>query len=412
MSEASRKDIHVVIGANFGDEGKGLTTDYLSLCYGYENPIVVRFNGGAQAGHTVVTPEGKRHVFSHVGSGALQDVPTYLSDDFIVDPIAYFNEMNDLLSLSIVPKVYIDSQSKLTTPYDFMLNMALEKIRGNNKHGSCGYGINEVMQRHLQDDERFHTQTSLIHDIPALKEKMALIRNEWLPKRIAELGFDVNRVLQYIDGSDFVIEDFSKWCTMLSQHFTVELVDEFPDEYETIICEGAQGLLLDQDNKQFFPNVTHSHTGMTNVVKFAKKYNGEIASITYVTRAYLTRHGAGVLPHEGIEPGIHVLTDDTNKFNHHQEHFRYAPLDVDLLFQSISNDLDTNMQHTNSAEVNLMVTCVDHLHSTFRIVNEGKLDEQASISKLLGVLSKNPIFSSILYSTSNTHENIRAIELK
>ena len=71
---------YAVIGANYGDEGKGLITDY--LCRQVENPLVIRFNGGAQAGHTVTTPEGIRHIFSHFGSGTLAGA-SYLSFEIL-----------------------------------------------------------------------------------------------------------------------------------------------------------------------------------------------------------------------------------------------------------------------------------------------------------------------------------------
>lgn len=74
-----------VIGAGFGDEGKGLMTDY--CCQRPKYTTVVRFNGGAQAGHTVVTPDGRRHVFSHFGSGTLRGAATFLSRFFICNPI-------------------------------------------------------------------------------------------------------------------------------------------------------------------------------------------------------------------------------------------------------------------------------------------------------------------------------------
>ena len=78
------KDIKIVIGANFGDEGKGLMTDYFSQ---KPNSIVVCSNGGAQRGHTVTTSDGIRHVFHHFGSGTFNHASTYLSEDFIVNPI-------------------------------------------------------------------------------------------------------------------------------------------------------------------------------------------------------------------------------------------------------------------------------------------------------------------------------------
>src|SRR5512145_1535019 len=88
-----------ILGANFGDEGKGLMTD----CFAARAPsrtLVVRTNGGAQAGHTVVTPSGRRHVFSHVGSGALSGAPTLLSRFFVSSPLLLEKEWPDLADLS------------------------------------------------------------------------------------------------------------------------------------------------------------------------------------------------------------------------------------------------------------------------------------------------------------------------
>ena len=81
------KNVRIVIGANFGDEGKGLMTDYFcSQAPPTEGVLNVRFNGGAQAGHTVVAPDGRRHIFGHLGAGSfLPNVATYLTSDFIIN---------------------------------------------------------------------------------------------------------------------------------------------------------------------------------------------------------------------------------------------------------------------------------------------------------------------------------------
>lgn len=78
--ESGMKSIKVIIGSNFGDEGKGLMTDY--MCSINENSVVIRFNSSAQAGHTVVTPDSKRHVFGHFGAGSLQGIPTFFKQLF------------------------------------------------------------------------------------------------------------------------------------------------------------------------------------------------------------------------------------------------------------------------------------------------------------------------------------------
>src|ERR1700733_5726906 len=153
------KSARVVIGAGFGDEGKGLMTDYFAEPGG----LVVRFNGGAQAGHTVMVsrpfftrmPEGyhkvttmdySRHVFHHFGSGTFQGATTCLSRFFIVNPMVFVEECEQLRGLGLRPTVIIDPSCPVTTPYEMILNQIMEERRGDQRHGSCGLGINETVQ--------------------------------------------------------------------------------------------------------------------------------------------------------------------------------------------------------------------------------------------------------------------------
>src|SRR6187402_1559457 len=84
----------VVIGLGYGDEGKGLTTDY--LCKEYKNSIVIRFNGGQQAGHCVVMNDGRQHIFSNLGSGTFRNVPTYWSKYCTFSPGFFLEEFNEI----------------------------------------------------------------------------------------------------------------------------------------------------------------------------------------------------------------------------------------------------------------------------------------------------------------------------
>ncbi|MEM9930725.1 MAG: adenylosuccinate synthetase, partial [Bacteroidota bacterium] len=88
---------HIVLGLAFGDEGKGVTTDY--LCRQAERPLVIRFSGGHQAGHTVVSPQGRRHVFSNFGAGTLAGAPTFWSKYCTFHPVGYANEHESLLAV-------------------------------------------------------------------------------------------------------------------------------------------------------------------------------------------------------------------------------------------------------------------------------------------------------------------------
>ena len=88
-------NVKVVIGSNFGDEGKGLMTDYFCAEASKRNEscIVALCNGGAQRGHTVVTPDGIRHVFHHFGSGTFARATTYFGEEYILNPLAFRKEI-------------------------------------------------------------------------------------------------------------------------------------------------------------------------------------------------------------------------------------------------------------------------------------------------------------------------------
>src|SRR5581483_6122621 len=172
-----------VVGANFGDCGKGLVTDF--LCARENATLVVRYNGGSQAGHTVLTPEGYRHVFSHFGSGTFLNVPTFLSHFVVVNPVLFHREFIDFEMLGSGAKVcvYADLNCRVTTPVDMLINQALEDRRGHGRHGSCGVGFNETIERSMNPmyDLRFRD----LRDPDARLEK---IRDEWLPWRLKNLG--------------------------------------------------------------------------------------------------------------------------------------------------------------------------------------------------------------------------------
>ena len=134
---------HVVIGAGYGDEGKGMWTDYLVRTN--NNCLVVRANGGAQVGHTVVR-NGERRVFSHLGSGTLQGAPTLYSKFSVVSPLVFFKEV-DGRNADIPFTVFVDGDTPVTTPYDMLLNHVLETERGDKRHGSTGIGFGATLER-------------------------------------------------------------------------------------------------------------------------------------------------------------------------------------------------------------------------------------------------------------------------
>ena len=244
------KKVKVVIGANFGDEGKGLMTDYFASKE--DNAIVVLHNGGAQRGHTIVTPEGYRHIFRHFGSGAYVGAATYIAKEFIVNPILFRQEYEKLAKHGRVPKVYINKKCKLTTIYDMLINQVLEADRGINKHGSCGVGVFETIYRN-KDGVDFKNPVNINPAAMTVGEFMRLsvlnkidfldyLRKNYVPKRFDDFGLKNISVefmnvltsnvviMNFIDDFEFMIEH-SKWAN-----------DDILNYYDNIIFEGGQGL--------------------------------------------------------------------------------------------------------------------------------------------------------------------------
>jgi len=364
------KEVKVVIGAGFGDEGKGLMTDYLASKMNYG--IVVRFNGGAQAAHTVVTPDGRRHAFGHFGSGTFLGFPTYLSRFFVVNPPLFAKEAASLNKSGVTPVVYVDRACLVTTPYDMMLNQIAEITRGSSRHGSCGVGFNETITRSLVDDPApglFSLTVGDIGDEDLLAYKLRLIKEEYVPLRLAQLGItSVPDVYVDLLANDSVIDRFIEDVSTLLGAVTVA-DSRLLLSFSSVLFEGAQGLLLDQSHK-FFPHVTRSHTGMRNVAELLVEtgLNECPVEIVYVTRTYMTRHGAGPFPTELPDKPYPGIEDLTNVPNLYQGALRYGLLDLDFLAKTVRGDL--RFADGLDYETRLAITCLDQVdHKACYIVN-------------------------------------------
>lgn len=319
------KDIKIVIGGNMGDEGKGLMTDYFSQ---RKNGIVVCSNGGAQRGHTVVTPNGIRHVFHHFGSGTFNGASTYLSEDFICNPIIFKQEYDELINLGYRPEVHINENCMITTPWDMMTNQIIEESRGKDKHGSCGLGIFETIKRYKAGVTDVNFSIRDYHLEKFEKEKISL-SDKW-----KKLFFDDGIFHHFVDD----------WAFM-NVHSVEMKTNDFLNDFDNIVFEAAQGLLLDQNNIDYFPHLTPSNTGIKNSQKIIENttWTDEINVETcYVSRTYLTRHGAGKFPGECDKSLINpFMFDKTNVPNPHQDTLRYGMLDLKELYNRCAKDVGT-----------------------------------------------------------------------
>jgi adenylosuccinate synthase len=325
-----------VIGLGFGDESKGVVVDYL-CSLAKTQPIVVRFSGGHQAGHHVIT-KNVRHVFSNFGSGSFKSAPTFWSRFCTVDPVGIMNEFNILKEKGCIPILYIDENCPITTPYDKQFNKMHDRTSG---HGSCGVGFGATIQR---NEDNYTLTFSDLFKPSIFKLKFELIKKYYGLKICIK------------DTPEDSIKNFHKACEFVKKSNFIEMHDESVlDKYKHIIYEGSQGLLLDQDIG-FFPHVTRSNTGTERLLQITEKPDPEIF---FVTRAYQTRHGAGPMTNEKIPFPIKVNPNETNKTHPYQGNFRQAMLDLDLLEYGLEQD--GYGYRTDKDGQTLVVTCLEQL---------------------------------------------------
>jgi adenylosuccinate synthase len=353
--------VRAVIGAGYGDEGKGHVVDYLAPG---NKTLVIRFNGGAQAGHTVVLPDGRRHVFHHIGSGALVGADTFLGADFLANPIIFQQEMQALEVLGVTPRVFADPDVRITTPWDMIINQELEKQRGPHRHGSCGLGINETMKRSEVASFRI---SDLFRDTSAWVRKLHQILQVYVPARFEELKLSKPAIVDEPKLMNRFIADLVRFrADMACRSWDSAL----PQEYTNIIFEGAQGLRLDQ-GAPGFPHVTHSNTGLTNVARMMREANLDELDVFYVTRPYLTRHGEGPLEHELSGKPTPLVEDKTNIPNEWQGSLRFAPLDLGVLQESIV--LERGKVPGVGLREFVVLTCMDHMEQQIEWAYHGML---------------------------------------
>lgn len=322
-----------ILGLAFGDCGKGLYTDH--LCRVWNAHTIVRFNGGAQAGHNVVLPDGRHHTFSQFGSGTFQPgARTFLAHPVIVHPTALLVEA-EYLRRSGVPdalaRLSIDPRCRLTTPLHQAAGKVRELLRGQNFHGTCGVGIGEtVHQSILSPEDTMHFQ-DLNHPTLA-KEKLEALRSRLL----AELDGDPGP--PDLETERLVLRDPSinelwlqQTCALLSQvpEVSENALSERLHGPGTVIFEGAQGFLLDEWHG-FHPHTTWSSPRPASVDALVQEAGLQTKVHHFgVLRSYLTRHGRGPLPTE--DPALDCLGETHNSNKGWQGQFRRGHPDAVLL---------------------------------------------------------------------------------
>ena len=345
----------IILGLGYGDEGKGLTTDY--LCSQSERPLVIRFSGGHQAGHTVVNEQGQRHVFSHFGAGTLRGAPTYWSAFCTLNPLGFWNERQALRDIGVDPVIYIDALAPVTTPYDVAFNRRREK---DKQHGSCGLGFGATIARNFTP-YKLYTQ-DLKHPT-VVEQKLKAIRSYYLQK-----ANETDWLQQADEQADLFLHLTDELYPQLNI-VNEPLFFKTLDTYDHLIFEGSQGILLDMDHG-FFPNVTYANTTSKNALALLRR-NGIVSrpQIYYITRAYQTRHGNGYLSNAHLPLDYTPNPQETNQYNLWQGHQRVSPLDLDMLNYALACDRN----YSGNLPKHLVVTCLDQIDDAIKATKKGKM---------------------------------------
>lgn len=377
------KTSFVVIGLGFGDEGKGLTTDY--LCLQHPDALVVRFSGGHNAGHTVALPDGQRHVFSSFGSGTLRENPSYWSSYCTLYPSALLVEYAALHKLGKVPRLFVDARTMITTPYDLAYNQAVEII---NKHGSCGVGVGPTIERNeLLVPYKFYAQDMIY---PAVAKHRLEVIHHYYQEKAKKDGreglLDMYVSLATPTSVDLFFEDMEDTLKIVD----IVAASEIFNRFDTFIFEGSQGILLDQ-NYGFFPHVTRTNTTSQNAMEMIEKYGLGIPDVYYITRAYLTRHGNGPMANEGQKLELVNIEKETNILNDWQGNFRRSILDLDMINYALQCDAN----YTANCPKHLVVTCLDQLTEPLRVSAHGQIFTPHSFEE---VIRKKQIYAATFKS--------------
>src|SRR5215467_7952679 len=399
-----------VIGANFGDEGKGLVVDVVVA----RDPdaAVIRFNGGAQAGHTVVADDGRRHVFSHFGAGSFRGAATFLTRFFVVQPAIFVREAAELAAIGVKPVVFADPDAQVTTPFDVFINQWVEETRGGTRHGSVGVGFGETIERL---ELGYPLAVRDLGDDRYVMEILARIRDVWLPIRLAKLGVPFTAERRNAAADPAVLRRYLEQIHILRRNASPAPIDAVLAR-RNIVFEGAQGLLLDMDRGLKFPHVTRSNTGLRNVLALATDARIDRLDVVYMTRAYLTRHGAGPLPNEVPKLAFADVNDPTNLPNPWQGALRYAPLDLDFLRTTIADDLSDAATSDIEVDPGIGVTCVDHIRSGADVFRSGvettipvpRLASEIAVAAGLPLVleAHGPLRSTVELTSRNTGHRI------
>ncbi len=298
----------VLVGAQWGDEGKGKATDIL----GSQVQYVVRYQGGNNAGHTVITPDGEKYALHLIPSGILTPGCTsVIGNGVVIDPGVLIGEMDGLVERGVdVSGLLISADAHLIMPHHRALDKVTERYLGKARIGTTGRGIGPaygdkvarigIRVADLLDPGIFRAKVEV-----ALREK-----NQILVKVYNRKAIEV----------DEVVEEYAAYAARLAPHIsdTRLVLNRALERGENVLLEGSQGTLLDVDHGTY-PFVTSSNPTSGGAAAGSGIGPTKITTVIGILKAYTTRVGSGPFPTELFdESGEYLGTRRPRGRRHHR----------------------------------------------------------------------------------------------
>ena len=295
---------HIVVGMAYGDEGKGATVDF--LVRKRNAGLVVRFNGGPQALHNVVTPDIRHHGFSQFGSGTfVPSVRTHLSRFMLVNPMNMMEEADHLRILGVLDaleRISVDPRALIITPFQREVNRILAI-----GHNTCGQGVGQTRSDSLRYGDDGTLFAGDLLDETVMRRKLKFIQGV----SCCAVSGRVTAMLVDSEAIDWCVSRYTAWARlgMVNDDLT-----ELLDMTSSVVFEGAQAVLLDETHGDYGFN-SWTNTTFDNALTLLRDcgYDGTVTKVG-VFRSYFTRHGDGPFVESPGDyywdrPEMHNVTD-------------------------------------------------------------------------------------------------------
>jgi len=286
-SVVSQRKSAVILGAQWGDEGKGKIVDVLSEKFS----VVARYAGGHNAGHTVII-EGKKFVLQLIPCGVLRPgCKGVIGNGVVLDPMAFLSEVKKLrdVGLPIDGQLFVSNRAQVILPYHRMIELAAETAPGRTKIGTTRRGIGPAYE------DKIHRNGLRVVD---------LLNSALLRTHIKNACDEKNTIAHALFGTEpldpkGMYEEYARLAEQIAPFVTdtAVMLNEAIDNGEKVMFEGAQGALLDIDHGTY-PFVTSSSATAGGAVTGTGVGPTKIGTVIGVTKAYVTRVGEGPFPTE------------------------------------------------------------------------------------------------------------------